>query len=93
MNAPLEIERKYLIRMPHIGALAKMDGARVFDIVQILPIELAHLPNYDRMGIQGGLLLLTLMQATYPLIRFMENFKSWVKSLASYFVGLLRKFN
>ena len=65
----------------------------MFDIVQVLPGELAHLPNYDKMGIQGGLLLLCLIQATYPLIRFLENFKSWVKSLVGYFVKLLRKIN
>ena len=91
---PFNVVRRVLFFfMATLALLLVCFAPNMFDIVQILPIELAHLPNYDRMGIQGGLLLLTLMQATYPLIRFMENFKSWVKSLANYFVGLLRKFN
>ena len=34
MQPPLEIERKYLIRMPDTAALAAMPGARVFAITQ-----------------------------------------------------------
>lgn len=35
MNAPLEIERKYLITMPSIASLVQKEGTRVFSITQI----------------------------------------------------------
>ena len=87
------IRRVLFFCMATLALLLVAFAPNMFDIVQVLPVELAHLPNYDRMGIQGGLLLLCLIQATYPLIRFLENFKSWVKSLANYFVKILRKIN
>ena len=91
---PFNVVRRVLFFfMATLAVLLVAFAPNMFDIVQLLPIELAHLPNYDRMGIQGGLLLLCLIQVTYPLIRFMENFKSWVKGLAGYFVGILRKMN
>ena len=34
MHAPLEIERKYLIKMPNTASLAAMEGARIFAITQ-----------------------------------------------------------
>jgi hypothetical protein len=63
----------------------------MFDIVKILPIKFSYLENYQEMTATGLLLLLCLVQITYPAIKFIENIKSWIKSLSSYFINVIRK--
>ena len=77
---PFNVVRRVLYFFVAAGAILLATIApNLLDIVQILPIEFKHLPGYERMGIQGALLLICLMQATYPLIRCLENLKTWVK--------------
>ena len=66
----------------------------VFEISQILPFQLPYLDaSYfeNRLKVEEILLMLCLMQATYPLIRFLAGFKDTTKKLVNYLVGLLRK--
>lgn len=66
----------------------------VFEITQILPFRLSYLPSSyyeNRMGIEAFLFMLCLMQATYPIIRFLSSFKENMKKLLNYIAGLLRK--
>ena len=63
----------------------------MFNVWRILPIEFKHLTNVPVLTIEGGLLLICLMQATYPIIRILENLKGNLKKFVGYFVNLLRK--
>ena len=66
----------------------------VVGIAQILPFELPRIPEYyvnKRMGTEAILLMLCLMQITYPLITFLSNFKENIKKFVNYLLGLLRK--
>ena len=66
----------------------------VVGIAQILPFELPYIADYyveKRMGTEAILLMLCLMQVTYPLITFLSNFKENIKKLVNYLLGLLRK--
>ena len=63
----------------------------MLDISKILPFEVKYLDNVEQMSAIGILLLLCLVQITYPVIRFIENIKHWVKSLANYFTGVIRR--
>ena len=66
----------------------------VVGIAQILPFELPYIADYfvsKRMGTEAILLMLCLMQITYPLITFLSNFKENMKKLINYLLGLLKK--
>lgn len=66
----------------------------VFEIAQILPFKLAYLPSSyyeNKMGVEAVLLMLCLMQATYPLITFLSGLKDNVKKFINYLLNLLRK--
>ena len=63
----------------------------MFNVWRILPIDFKHLTNVPVLSIEGGLLLICLMQATYPLIRFLENLKGNLSKFIKFFVNLLRK--
>lgn len=54
MGAPLEIERKYLIRMPNRDALAAMPGARVFAITQTYLSAPKGISRRVRRRTEGG---------------------------------------
>lgn len=66
----------------------------VFEIAQILPFELPYIgKSYfdNRLKVEEILLMLCLMQATYPLIRLLAGFKDNTKKLVEYIFSLLRK--
>ena len=90
---PFNILRRILFFcMATLAILLVIFIPNMFDIVEILPIRFSHLPDDTHMmGIHGGLLLLCLIQATYPIMRILENIKTWLKGFADFFVRLLRK--
>ena len=63
----------------------------MFTIVRVVPINFPHLNGVPTISVQGGLLLICLMQATYPLIKVLENLRGTVNKLINYFVNLLRR--
>ena len=66
----------------------------VFEIAQILPFKLPYLENRyfeNRMGVEAILLMLCLMQITYPLITFLAGLKDNIKKFVNYLLNLLRK--
>lgn len=66
----------------------------VFEIAQILPFELPYIgKSYfdNRLKVEEILLMLCLMQATYPLIRLLAGFRGTTKKLVEYIFSLLRK--
>lgn len=54
MDTPLEIERKYLIRMPNTAALSAMEGARVYAITQTYLTAPAGLTRRVRKRVENG---------------------------------------
>lgn len=63
----------------------------MFTIVRVVPINFPHLKEVPIISIQGGLLLICLMQATYPLIKILENLRGTVKKFVNYIVNVLRR--
>ena len=62
----------------------------LFDIVNIFHLDVANLPSdYPMMSSNGILLLLVLVQATYPVIKILENLKPFIKNVINYFVNLI----
>ena len=89
---PFNVVRRVLFFvMATLAFIVAMLAPNFLDIVQIFPVPLSYLPNYPIIGIQAGLLLICLMQATYPVIRCLESVKTWIKNLVGYFVNVLRR--
>ena len=62
----------------------------LFDIVNVFHLDVANLPSdYPMMSSNGILLLLVLVQATYPVIKILENLKPFIKNVINYFVNLI----
>jgi len=86
------IRRVLFFFMASCAFILAVFAPNIFDIAQIVPVTFDYLgESYPQMGVAGILLLLCLIQATYPMIRIVENVKEWIISLANYFVNLLRK--
>jgi cation-transporting ATPase E len=86
------IRRALFFIMAFCATLLAVVVPNMFEIAQVIPISFSHLPSdWPIMNVNGILLLLCLMQATYPAIKFVENIKYWIKNLVSYFVNTLRK--
>ena len=90
---PFNVVRRVLyFFMAFCAILLAVVVPNIFDIVQVIPIKFSHLPADSKpMGVNGVLLLLCMMQATYPAIKILENLKFWIKSIISYFANALRK--
>jgi cation-transporting ATPase E len=86
------IRRALFFVMASFATLLAVVVPNMFEIAQVLPVNFTHLPSdWPIMSVNGILLLLCLMQATYPSIKFFENIKFWIKNLVSYFVNILRR--
>ena len=86
------IRRALFFVMASCATLLAVVVPNMFEIAQVLPVKFTHLPSdWPIMSVNGILLLLCLMQATYPSIKFFENIKFWIKNLVSYFVNILRR--
>ena len=86
------IRRALFFIMAFCATLLAVVVPNMFEIAQVIPISFSHLPSdWPVMNVNGILLLLCLMQATYPAIKFVENIKYWIKNLVNYFVNTLRK--
>jgi cation-transporting ATPase E len=90
---PFNVIRRVLFFAMAVFALSlALAVPNMFDIVKILPIKFSYLASdYQEMTATGLLLLLCLVQITYPAIKFIENIKTWIKSLWSYFINVIRK--
>lgn len=90
---PFNVVRRVLyFVMASCAILLAVVVPNIFDIAQVIPFKFSHLPtDYAKMGVNGVLLLLCMMQATYPAIKILENLKLWIKSIISYFANALRK--
>ena len=85
------VRRVLLFFMAALALLLVIFVPDILEICRVIPVEFDHLQGQPQMRSSAILLLLCLMQATYPLIRFLENFKPMMKSLVNYFVNILRK--
>ena len=90
---PFNVLRKLMFFvMVVFASLIALVLPNLLDIVKILPGTFSHLPaNYPQMSIQGMLLLLCLMLATYPIIRIIENIKPFFKGLIENVLKLVGK--
>lgn len=90
---PFNTMRKVLFfAMVFFALLMALIMPSMLDIVKVIPLPLSYLdPNYPTMSVQGVLLLLCLMQATYPAIKVAENFKPWLKNVINYLGNLVSK--
>lgn len=89
---PFNVVRRVLFFfMAALALLLVIFVPDILEICRVIPVEFDHLQGQPQMRSSAILLLLCLMQATYPLIRFLENFKPMMKSLVNYFVNILRK--
>ena len=86
------IRRALFFVMMSCAILLAVVVPNMFEIAQVLPIKFSHLPaDWPIMSVNGILLLVCLMQATYPAIKFVENIKFWIKNLVNYLVNILRR--
>ena len=86
------VRRALFFIMASCALLLAIVVPNMFEIAQVFPVKFSHLPeSWPVMSVNGILLLLCLMQATYPAIKFFENIKFWIKNLINYFVNILRR--
>ena len=87
------LRRTLFILMITLASCIVLFLPNVVGIAQIWPFKLPYIEYYyaNKMGVEALLLMICLMQFTYPLITFLSNFKENAKKLINYLLGLLKK--
>jgi len=91
VSKPFNVIRRILFGlMAACACLVILALPDFLDICRFIPIPRLG-ENYQTMGASGTLLTLCLIQATYPLIKIVENFKSWSLFGIKYLLSLVNK--
>lgn len=90
---PFNTLRKLLLfTMGFIAFMLAVFVPNMFDIVKIIPTDVSYLPStYETLSVEGFLLLLCLVEATYPAIKIVQNLRGWIRRFAKYIANSLGK--
>lgn len=90
---PFNTLRKLLLfTMGFIAFMLAVFVPNMFDIVKIIPTDVSYLPStYETLSVEGFLLLLCLVEVTYPAIKIVQNLRSWIRRFAKYIANSLGK--